>query len=190
MLAASLVPVAVSALSILAAPANAASMAYGQLDFVSRISSLRSRDYVISYNHGTYADSTVCVRFLLLHARGLLRSILTLDTYVSFCKKLHSACVDYVGGLGGHHQLDCVYEIDGEAAQTTTLIHAFCGGIEKDENGEWTSGQTITDYTSEVLSEYFAGKASIKEDPLTKAECEKFAKNHVKFVFPPVFLSR
>ncbi|GAA6062545.1 hypothetical protein JCM10212_004106, partial [Sporobolomyces blumeae] len=51
-----------------------------------------TRDWVVEYNSHSYATTEV------------------------FCRRFRSACVDYVGPLGQHHQLDCVFD-NGKVTQ-------------------------------------------------------------------------
>ncbi|GAA6017066.1 hypothetical protein JCM10207_001474 [Rhodosporidiobolus poonsookiae] len=116
-----------------------------------------TRDYIIEYKTSTFANTE------------------------AFCQKLRSKCVDYVGPVGengSHHQLDCVF--DTPVVQAGPRIHAFCGGLEKNADGTWTKDGSgvITDYTSAVIGQYFSGTAAIKQQPMGKAACEKFAATH------------
>ncbi|GAA6031541.1 hypothetical protein JCM8097_006511 [Rhodosporidiobolus ruineniae] len=61
----------------------------------------------------------------------------------AFCRAFRAECIDYVGALNYHHNLDCV------VSQSGPTIYAWCGGIEKDANGDTGSGPAY-DFTSLV----------------------------------------
>ncbi|GAA5878097.1 hypothetical protein JCM8547_002828 [Rhodosporidiobolus lusitaniae] len=96
----------------------------------------------------------------------------------AFCKKLRSACVDYVGPIGtygSHHQLDCRFTLDdGTPIQTGSRPYAFCGGLAKNPDGTWTNGGAITDYTKEVIKKYFSKSVTVKGGPVDLKTCKRY----------------
>ncbi|GAA6031459.1 hypothetical protein JCM8097_006467 [Rhodosporidiobolus ruineniae] len=64
----------------------------------------------------------------------------------AFCTAFRAECVDYVGALNYHHNLDCV------VSQAGPTIYAWCGGVEKDADGDTGSGPAY-DFTTLVCPE-------------------------------------
>ncbi|GAA5856049.1 hypothetical protein JCM5353_004565 [Sporobolomyces roseus] len=115
-----------------------------------------TRDWIIKYDQTSYTSTEV------------------------FCKRFRSACVDYVGPLNQHHQLDCVFD-NGKVIQKGPKIHAFCGGLPKNADGSWTNDDSkVIDQTEAVVDKYM--NARIVGNPLGKKACLKFQKKHKEYV--------
>ncbi|GAA5823323.1 hypothetical protein JCM11251_007566 [Rhodosporidiobolus azoricus] len=74
----------------------------------------------------------------------------------AFCTAFRAECVDYVGTLNYHHNLDCV------VSQSGPTISAWCGGVEKDAEGDTGSGPAL-DFTHLVCPE--TKGCTIAEEP-------------------------
>ncbi|GAA5879119.1 hypothetical protein JCM16303_001305 [Sporobolomyces ruberrimus] len=122
-----------------------------------------TRDWIVQYDKSSYGSTE------------------------TFCRRFRSACVDYVGPMNQHHQLDCVFD-NGKVVQKGPKIHAFCGGLPKNADGSWTNDDSkVVDQTEAVIKQYMNAKVLSK--PIGKAACEKFAKKHKKYadtIFSPV----
>ncbi|GAA5893663.1 hypothetical protein JCM6882_007872 [Rhodosporidiobolus microsporus] len=68
------------------------------------------------------------------------------DDTTAFCTAFRGECVEYVGALNYHHNLDCV------VSQSGPTISAWCGGVEKDASGDTGSGPAL-DFTALVCPE-------------------------------------
>ncbi|GAA6015435.1 hypothetical protein JCM11491_000431 [Sporobolomyces phaffii] len=111
-----------------------------------------TRDWIVQYDKSSYANTEM------------------------FCRRFRSACVDYVGPLGQHHQLDCVFNDKG-VVQKGPKIHAFCGGLPKNADGTWTNDDAkVVDQTARVVERYM--NAKVVAEPIGKAACIKFAKRN------------
>ncbi|GAA5973413.1 hypothetical protein JCM11641_006448 [Rhodosporidiobolus odoratus] len=65
------------------------------------------------------------------------------DDTTAFCTAFRAECVDYVGALNYHHNLDCVVNQKGPT------VFAWCGGVLKDADGDTGSGPAY-DFTDLV----------------------------------------
>lgn len=74
---------------------------------------------------------------------------------------LHYAAVDWAeaDNRNDHHVLDCV------PSQAGPVIYAFTGGIAKDAEGNYHSGETVVESTPDVFSNYTAVHAWIVAGP-------------------------
>jgi hypothetical protein len=61
--------------------------------------------------------------------------------------------------------------------RSTASIHAFCGGIQKLEDGSWINGSPVADFTVEAVA---GVQAKITGQPMGRAACVKFAKKHTQ----------
>lgn len=61
-----------------------------------------------------------------------------------FCYYFRLECIDYVGALGYHHDLDCY------TGQTGNPIKAMCGGKKKINGDEMCYSCDTYDFTTEV----------------------------------------
>ncbi|GAA5874556.1 hypothetical protein JCM1840_002228 [Sporobolomyces johnsonii] len=98
-----------------------------------------------------FSDGTISARDYRLTYAGYNN---TLD----FCTAFRAECINYVGALDAHHQLDCVVN------QTGPTIYAFCGGKEKTANGDTGDGPTY-DFTTEVCPDTTG--CTIATDPVS-----------------------
>ncbi|GAA5962054.1 hypothetical protein JCM21900_006976 [Sporobolomyces salmonicolor] len=83
-----------------------------------------------------FSDGTISDRDYSLSYTGY-------DDTLAFCTAFRAECINYVGALDAHHQLDCV------TTQSGPRIYAFCGGKQKTANGDTGDGPTY-DFTTEV----------------------------------------
>ncbi|GAA5916668.1 hypothetical protein JCM5296_000762 [Sporobolomyces johnsonii] len=98
-----------------------------------------------------FSDGTISDRDYRLTYAGY-------NNTLAFCTAFRAECINYVGALDAHHQLDCVVN------QTGPTIYAFCGGKEKTANGDTGDGPTY-DFTTEVCPDTTG--CTIATDPVS-----------------------
>ncbi|BGP26116.1 hypothetical protein Rt10032_c10g4156 [Rhodotorula toruloides] len=103
----------------------------------------------------------------------------TFATTETFCRTWRTACVDLVGPLNEHHQLDCRFSTDsGAPVQQGTTIWAKCGGKPKSPDGTWKNALPIVDRTRQLARTTFAKSVHIISEPVLKARCVEFQKKN------------
>ncbi|KAL7340647.1 hypothetical protein BJY59DRAFT_133094 [Rhodotorula toruloides] len=107
----------------------------------------------------------------------------TFATTEAFCRTWRTACIDLVGPLNEHHQLDCRFSTDsGALVQQGTTIWAKCGGKPKSPDGTWANALAVVDRTRQLARTTFAKSVHIVSEPVSQDRCVELQKKDKKCV--------